>query len=168
MNGLWSKKIVAPIMALLKQGVSREKVAFSIAVGITLGIFPVLGTTTALCAIAAFVLRLNLPAIQIVNFLVYPLQVFLLAPFLRAGGWLFADDRFLQLEKEIIDLVQNDFWGSIGLLWNLTVYAVVLWLIVSPLAIFALYRMLKPLLNRLPFENFSPHADTVQIKALRN
>jgi len=33
-------------------------------------------------------LRLNLPAIQLVNLVVYPLQLALLVPFLRAGAWL--------------------------------------------------------------------------------
>jgi uncharacterized protein (DUF2062 family) len=163
MNGLWKRKIVKPVMALLKQGISHEKIALSIAMGIALGIFPVLGTTTALCAIAAFVLRLNLPAIQLVNFVVYPLQLLFLVPFLRAGGWLFGDQRFSQLGKEIIALVQNDIWSSVGILWNLTVYAVVLWLIISPMVIFVIYKMLKLALKRLPFDKLSPDGNTAKI-----
>jgi uncharacterized protein (DUF2062 family) len=131
--------------------------------GITLGIFPVLGATTALCAIATFILRLNLPAIQLVNFAVYPLQLFLLVPFLKAGGWLFGDQRFSQLGKEIIDLIQNDIWGSFGILWDLTVYGMVLWLIISPLVVVVLYKVLKTALKRLPFDRFSPDGTIVKI-----
>ena len=162
MKNLWERKIVKPVMALLKQGISHEKIALSIAAGITLGIFPVLGATTALCALAAFTLRLNLPAIQLVNFAVYPLQLFLLVPFLRAGGWIFGDQRFSQLGKEIINLIQNDVWGSFGVLWDLTVYAVVLWLLVSPLIVLIIYQMLKPALKRLPFDRFSPDINTAK------
>jgi hypothetical protein len=36
-------------------------------------------------------LRLNLPAIQAVNYLVYPLQIVLPAPFYSAGNWLFSN-----------------------------------------------------------------------------
>jgi hypothetical protein len=42
-----------------------------------------------LCALAALVLRLNAPAVQAVNYLVYPLQVALFAPFMRLGRRLF-------------------------------------------------------------------------------
>ncbi|UCH20270.1 MAG: DUF2062 domain-containing protein [Deltaproteobacteria bacterium] len=168
MKDLWKSKIVTPLMAMLKQGISHEKIALSIAVGITLGIFPVLGTTTALCAIAAFLLRLNLPAIQLVNFVVYPLQLFLLIPFLRVGGWLFGDRRFLQLGNDIINPVQNDIWGGLGMLWNLTVYAVFLWLIMSPVIIFILYKMLKPALKGLPIGKFSPDGNTAEIKTLQH
>jgi hypothetical protein len=47
--------------------------------------FPVLGSTTILCAAAAFVLRLSLLAIQAVNFLIYPLQLIVFLPFLQGG-----------------------------------------------------------------------------------
>jgi hypothetical protein len=48
--------------------------------------FPVLGSTTILCAAAAFVLRLSLLAIQVVNFLIYALQLIVFLPFLQAGS----------------------------------------------------------------------------------
>ena len=162
-NNLWKRKIVKPVIALLRQGISHEKIALSIAIGVTLGIFPILGATTGLCAIAAFILRLNLAAIQLVNFAVYPLQLFLLVPFLKAGGWLFGDHRFSQLGKEIIDLIQNDIWSSFGMLWNLTVYAVVIWLILSPLVVFILYKTLRPALKKLPFNKLSTDATTAKI-----
>jgi hypothetical protein len=80
------RKIVLPIIDLLRQGITPEKVALSIALGVTLGIFPVLGSTTILCAAAAVVLRLNLPAIQAVNYLIYPVQLILFLPLLQAGS----------------------------------------------------------------------------------
>ena len=74
---------------MLKEGMSLRKIALCLALGTVLGIFPVLGATTLLCTIAALALRLNLPAIQFVNYMVYPLQLVLLAPFYGAGSWLF-------------------------------------------------------------------------------
>ncbi len=79
--GWLRRKIVNPILDLLRQGITPEKIALSIALGLTLGVAPVLGSTSILCLLAAFVLGLNLPAIQLVNYLVYPLQLALLAPF---------------------------------------------------------------------------------------
>src|SRR4029077_19367671 len=56
-------RITRPIVELLAQGVTPEKMALSLALGVALGVFPVLGTTTALCALVALLWRLNLPAI---------------------------------------------------------------------------------------------------------
>jgi uncharacterized protein (DUF2062 family) len=65
------KRLVRPILHLLTQGITPEKIALSLAFGIMLGVFPVMGTTTVLCLIAALLFRLNLAAVQFVNFLVY-------------------------------------------------------------------------------------------------
>ncbi len=66
-RGFFHRRVVAPIVALLTQEITPEKLALSLAFGIVLGIFPVLGSTTVLCAAAALVFGLNLPAIQLVN-----------------------------------------------------------------------------------------------------
>jgi hypothetical protein len=81
--------VVAPIVQQLKQGITPQKIALTLALGGVLGIFPILGATTLLCAIAGVWLRLNQPIIQLVNYLVYPLQIALLIPFYRAGERLF-------------------------------------------------------------------------------
>jgi len=70
-SALSCRNILVPIVDLLRQGITPEKIALSVALGAVLGIFPVLGSTTLLCAAAAFILRLNMPPIQVVNFLIY-------------------------------------------------------------------------------------------------
>jgi uncharacterized protein (DUF2062 family) len=65
---------------------SPRTLALSVALGVLLGVFPVYGCPTLLCAAAAAVLRLNLPAMQLVNVLTSPLQLALLGPFARLGG----------------------------------------------------------------------------------
>lgn len=76
-------------MGQLRQGITPEKIALSIALGIVLGCFPILGAATLLCTIAGVSLGLNQPVIQIVNQAAYPLQIALLIPHYRAGEWLF-------------------------------------------------------------------------------
>lgn len=71
-QGFWRRRIVNPLVDLLRQGITSEKIALSIALGITLGITPVIGSTSILCFLAAILLGLNAPAIQLVNYLVYP------------------------------------------------------------------------------------------------
>jgi uncharacterized protein (DUF2062 family) len=76
-----------------EQEMPAEAIALCIALGLVLGVCPVLGCPTILCALAAMLLRLNLPAIQLINYLASPLQLTLLVPFIRLGGWMFRGDR---------------------------------------------------------------------------
>lgn len=151
-------KILKLIQKLLQEGMSVRKISLSIALGVALGIFPVLGATTILCAIAAFVFRLNLPAIQVVNYVVYPLQLILLAPFYGAGSWLFQGRSLPLIQENIIDLLKNDFWGNMVKLWDLTLYAAFAWLIVSPFLILLLYGLLKPAVHRLTVSGGMAHS----------
>ena len=85
----WKRRLIQPLLALSPRGMSPEAMALSVAVGFALGVFPLPGCPTLLCAVAAVLLRLNAPAVQAVNYLVYPLQLALFAPFVRLGGRLF-------------------------------------------------------------------------------
>jgi len=143
------EKILSLVKSMLKEGMSLRKISFCIALGVALGIFPVLGMTTLLCTIAAFTLRLNLPAIQLVNFMVYPLQIILLAPFYGAGSWLFKQQGGYGVGTNLIELIQNDFWGSIASLWNVTLYAIFIWMVLCPILILILYALLKSVLRAL-------------------
>jgi len=72
----------------LKQGISPRRLALTLALGCAVGCIPVVGIPTLLCAGLALGLRLNLPAIQAANYAVMPLQLVLIVPFVRLGGWL--------------------------------------------------------------------------------
>ncbi len=67
------------------RGATPEALALSIALGLVLGVFPAPGLPTLLCALAAGLLRLNAAALQAVNYISYPLQLALLAPFISLG-----------------------------------------------------------------------------------
>ena len=69
-------------------GLSPEHIALLISVGLVLGVFPVAGIPTILCLAAAFGLRLNFAALQLLNHVSTPLQLALLLPLARAGYWL--------------------------------------------------------------------------------
>ena len=69
----------------MKQGLSPVKLSLVISLGITLSIFPILGTTTLICTFISILFNLNLPAMQLANYAAFPLQVILFIPFLRLG-----------------------------------------------------------------------------------
>ena len=74
----------------LRQGISPRRLALTLALGAAIGCIPVVGIPTLVCAALALALRLNLPAIQAANYAVMPLQLLLIVPFVRLGGWLMA------------------------------------------------------------------------------
>ena len=148
-EGFFRRVIARPIVELLRQGVTPEKIALSIALGLALGVFPVLGTTTALCALVAFVWRLNLPAIQLVNYFVYPLQIVLILPFFRAGEKLFGAPHLPLSLPQIVATVHVSFWGASRFLWTTIWHAAVAWCLVSPLSVALAYAVLVPVLRRV-------------------
>jgi uncharacterized protein (DUF2062 family) len=93
----------------LSQGLTPHKLAFTCAAGVIIGIFPVFGTTTILCFIIAITLRLNIPVIQLVNYLVAPLQLLLIIPFIKVGTILFRLNPFPYNSDQLIIMFRNDF-----------------------------------------------------------
>ncbi|MCU0556102.1 MAG: DUF2062 domain-containing protein [Desulfobacterales bacterium] len=149
LQGLWEKKVIRPILAVLRQGATAPKIALGIACGVSLGVFPMLGATTVLCALAALVFRLNLAAIQLVNCIVYPFQILLLIPFFRAGDRLFRVEPLALSVGDVLALIEADCWGAVLLLWDTTLRAIAVWLMVGPIATLLLYLVFKPVIQRL-------------------
>ena len=141
--------LIQPFIELLRQGISPKKLALTIALGFTLGVTPVIGSTTLLCTLAAVKFRLNLPAIQLVNSVVWPLQLVLLIPFLRAGAWMFGDSSFAITLAQVTALIRSGVWHAITTLWTATMHALVVWLLVASVATGLLYIVLVPLLEKL-------------------
>ena len=50
LKSFWRERVVAMILSQLTQGFTPQKIALTIALGLDLAIFPILGATTALCA----------------------------------------------------------------------------------------------------------------------
>src|SRR5262249_26070319 len=85
-GGELAMKALASRVASSMRGLSREDVALLLAVGLVLGIFPVYGVPTIFCIVASLALRVNFPALQIVNQLSWPLQIAMLMPLARLGS----------------------------------------------------------------------------------
>jgi uncharacterized protein (DUF2062 family) len=143
----WSRKVAQPFLELLRQGLTPEKIAFTIALGITLGVTPVLGSTALLCTLAAMAFRLNLAAIQLVNWLVYPLQLALMIPFLRIGAWIFRTQASELSVVHIFALIRLNLFSAIAILWTVTVHAIVAWLLLGSIGTGLLYLLLLPVLS---------------------
>jgi uncharacterized protein (DUF2062 family) len=148
-KGFFHDRMVRPILDLLRQGVTPEKIALSVALGAALGVIPALGWSTTLCAIAAIVFQLNLPAIQIVNYFMYPAQIALLVPFFRLGERLFRAPHFPISVSQIYAMFHASTWNAIKLLWTTIWHALMVWGMMAPVFVGLLYVILTPVLRRV-------------------
>jgi hypothetical protein len=94
-------------------------------------------------------LRLNQPAIQVANYLAYPLQLVLYIPFFQAGAWLFGAPPVAFDVAEARAALSRDLSGTIATYAGANLRAVVAWAVVAPAVAVALRYALRPLLARL-------------------
>jgi hypothetical protein len=132
------------LIKLLKQGTAPERLALCIVLGIDIGLIPLIGVTTALCALLAVVLRLNMPLIQLVNYAVFPLQIVLIVPFFKLGELFFNRSYIPFSAKELVGMFREDWWGTFADFWMADLMAILAWLIVmTPLSFVMYYITLK-------------------------
>jgi len=143
-SGWFFRKAGEPLMALLRTGLSPTGLAWSVAAGLALGVFPVLGSTTLLCLVAGLVFGLNQPALQLANYLAYPLQVVLLIPFYRLGGRLFGIDPGMLSLSVLFHSFKLDAAGTLVHLWSMIWHAMVIWTFLAVPAMLLLAFMLRP------------------------
>jgi uncharacterized protein (DUF2062 family) len=155
---LWQRRVAEPIMAQLRQGITPEKIALTLALGGTVGLFPIIGATTVLCALAAWRLKLNQPIIQLVNYLLYPLHLLLLLPFYRAGETLFRQPHVPIFSiHELLHRFHADplrFFADYGMVG---LYGVVVWCLIAPPVAALLYLLLRRPLRAMSAR--LPHTD---------
>jgi uncharacterized protein (DUF2062 family) len=142
------RRIVEPLLALLRQGISPDRLALCVAIGVVVGNIPILGVSTLLCAAIALVFRLNLPAIQIVQAAMAPTQLLLIIPFLRLGEWLMrAPPEQVSIEQGEALLAQGA-GHAVAVLREAILHAGLAWILVAPLAVYSIYKLLTPVFAR--------------------
>lgn len=141
------RRVVVPVLELIRQGVTPEKLALSLAIGMVLGCAPILGVTTILAFGICYLTELNPVAMQLTNYLVYPLQIILLVPFIRAGEMLFHARHLRVTQVQIEQMFHSNATVALHRLWTAIWHALTVWLIVAPIAVAILYVILAPVLR---------------------
>jgi uncharacterized protein (DUF2062 family) len=132
----------------LRQGISPRRLALTLALGFAIGCIPVVGIPTLICAALALALRLNQPAIQVANYIAMPLQLLLIVPFVRLGGWLF--DAGPIRAAQIAALVRTPPYDLLSHLAGIFGHALMAWLLIAAPAVLLLTLGLTVLLRRVP------------------
>ncbi len=148
-RGWWRRWLWDPVVGQLKQGISPDKLGWTIGAGITLGVFPVLGTRAWLCLLAGWWFKLNQPVLHSFKSLVYPLHVALIIPFIHLGQWLYGKEG-LRLSFEFLRTqFAEDPWGFWQEFGWIILRAASAWLLVAPFVLVAVKFAVTPILRRV-------------------
>ncbi len=149
MASLWQCWITHPILQQLTQGVSPPKIAQAISYGITLGLFPILGSNTILTLAVGVTLRLNQPILQVFKTLTYPFQWVTVFGFYRAGEWLFNAPHV----SIHIPTMMKRFFAEPGPFFKdygmTALYGIAVWLILAPAIGWLIYVITKIMIEKL-------------------
>jgi len=142
------RRRLQPVVALFTGGFTPHKVSLCVVLGAGISLFPVLGTTTLLCTALAVALRLNLPAIQAVNWLFAGVQLALILPFMRLGERIYGAQPLPLSAAELADLFRAGWLDAVRTLGGSLAHAVSGWAIVCvPLGLLT-YHLLRRALDR--------------------
>jgi len=149
-RGFWQRRIVDPIKQQLTQGVTPQRITFTLGVGTVCSLFPFLGFTSLLNLGVGVALRLNQPILQVLNQLLGPLQLLLILVYVRMGeviwgatGHQFSITEMISsfAELSIVEFLQTFGWAGI--------HAFTAWMVTAPLLFAVVYFPLRPMIERL-------------------
>jgi uncharacterized protein (DUF2062 family) len=143
------RRIALPVLALLRMGASPEKLAWSIAAGLLIGINPIIGSTTVLCLAVAVLFRLNVAASQIGNHVVYPLELLLVIPFIRTASRVFHTAPMPLSASALLHAAREHPVDLTRQLWLWEWHAFLLWTMLAAVAVPLVALALTPMLRRI-------------------
>lgn len=136
----------------LRTGISPRRLALTLALGFAIGCLPVLGIPTGICTVLAISLRLNVVAIQAANYAAMPLQIALMLPLVRLGGWMFASRPQQPLARTLLHGSPLDMLWASG---SAASQAVGAWLVIAGPMVLLMTLGLTVVLQRIPLHALS-------------
>jgi hypothetical protein len=147
--GSWiHRRIVIPVLALLRMGATPERLAWSLAVGVVVGVNPLLGSTTLLALGLAAAFRLNVVASQLSNHLMYPVELAMFPVFVKLGSVVFRTTGLPWGRQQLWVAARTHPWATTRVLWRWEWHALVVWAAFAAVAVPAIALGLRPVLER--------------------
>jgi len=148
-HGRLSRRVILPVLVLLRMGASPRRLAWSIAVGFVIGVNPLLGSTTILCLAVAMLFRLNVAASQLGNHIVYPLQLLMFVPFLRLGSIVFGTPPMPLAPTALMEAARSHPVSLVREIWRWEWHAFAVWAALSAVVVPLIALAMTPVLRRL-------------------
>ena len=119
-------RILRPLLCQLRGGVTPRRMAWSLALGMVIGINPSVGITTLIVVMLAWVFGLNQIASQLGAHAMTPLHLLLFLPFIQLGVHLFHTQR-LPLSRRQIEHLSHHPWRLVHNVWRWEWHALMVW-----------------------------------------
>jgi hypothetical protein len=145
---VYYRRFLIPLLSFLKQGITPQKLSLTLCLGIVLGIVPFIGVNTLLLTLLAIVFKLNLVAIQLVNYFFYPAQIFLYLPFLKAGQWIFNGPAIPFTGQELLTMFRENWLETVLSIWHINVLGLLVWFILGIPFSLAIYYFSLPFFKK--------------------
>ncbi len=125
--------VLRPLLRQLRGGVTPRRMAWSIALGMVIGINPSVGLTTLVVILLATIFGLNHIASQIGTHVVAPLHILLFIPFIQLGVHLFHTHRLPMTRRQFEHLTHHP-WRLFRDIWQWEWHALIVWGIIAAIA----------------------------------
>ena len=146
---LWKRWIVNPVIGLLRVGADPDKLAWSLALGVVVGVNPLLGSTTLVVLLLAAAFRLNLVASQVGNHAMYPVELLMFPVFIKLGDMVFGTQRIPLEGKALWHAAKYHPWDTTRLLWRWEWHALVVWAVFAAVAMPVIAMGIEPVLEKM-------------------
>jgi uncharacterized protein (DUF2062 family) len=148
-SGFFKRRLVQPVLNLLKQGMTPRKLAATVAVGTVAGLVPAFGVSSAISTAVAARFRLNIAATVLVGYLVHPLQLLMIIPYIRMGISVFGMSELRLSLAEMQAMFKEDWLNALNQLWKANLAGVSVWALLALPTGGILYLLLLPLFKRV-------------------
>lgn len=122
-----------PLLITLRGGVTPRRLAWSLALGMVVGINPSVGLTTLLVVVVAWVLGLSKFASLVGSHVVAPLHILLFIPFIDLGVYVF-HTRKLPMDRKELEHLSHHPWRLVHQIWGWEWHALIVWGLVAAIA----------------------------------
>ena len=152
-RGYFHRYIGLPFETLILQGSSSSQLAYAVAIGVTFGLFPIMGVSIPFCFVAALVFKAPQPLTHAVNYAVYPLQIPMIFAFVRLGEWIMGAPNVSLAPSAILELARTDMVRFIEEFGLTCLHAMLAWCIAAPLIFVGTFQMVRPIIVGLRERN---------------
>lgn len=160
-RSFWQRRFTDPVFALLTQGVTADRVAFTLALGTGLSLFPFFGFTTLLNLGVGIWLRLNQPILHTLNQVLAPVHLVMIVVYVRIGETIWnAEPIPLSVSVLLQTFRDESFGGFLQRFGWAGIHAFTAWLITLPLLVFGLQAIVRPLVRHAAQRITRPSQDS--------
>jgi len=125
--------VLRPLLRQMRGGVTPRRLAWSLALGMVIGINPSVGLTTLLVIMLAWAFGLNQIASQLGTHVVAPLHLLLFIPFIQLGVHIFHTHR-LPLTRRQVEHLSHHPISLFRDIWQWEWHALIIWGLIAAIA----------------------------------